>query len=126
VVVRSRIAATIGLLVSEPEVSVNAVLADCLAAKNRDLRRACRFVRPGEEAVLQPRGRGFLLVRAEKIAVTLVVVVFARLKGVEFLGKSFAQEGLEVLLCAPLGKAQRLVFGDIGVENPHGVERGLG
>ena len=119
------IPATIRLSVGEPEVKVHLVFADRLAAENRELRRTSCFIWSGEESVLQPWDRGFVLVCAEKIAETLVVIVFARLKNVEFLDKSFAQERPEGFLCPPLGKAQWLVSGDVGVENARGVERGL-
>ena len=111
---------------SEPEVSVNGFSPTVLLLRIETFDGFAASFGP-EKRPSSSRGvAGFYWFAAEKIAVTLVVVVFARLKGVEFLGKSFAQEGPEVLLCAPLGKAQRLVFGDIGVENAHGVERGLG
>jgi hypothetical protein len=95
-------AATVGLFVSEPERNVHAVFSDGLAAENRQLHWTCRFVWSGEKPFLQPWGRGFVLVCAENLAVTPVVIVFAGLEAVEFLNKSFAEEWPESLLCASL------------------------
>lgn len=117
--------ATVGLFVSEPEMNIHPVYSDGSAVENRELHRTCRFVRPGEQAILQPWSSGFELVCFEKIAVALVVVVCATLKVFELLDEPFAEEGPRGLLCAPLRNAQSSVFGDGRVENAYGGKRGL-
>ena len=61
----------------------------------------------------------------ENIAVTAVVIVVAGLESIELPNDSFAEEWPKGLLCLSLRNAYGLVSGDVGVEDTHGVKRGL-
>jgi len=90
VVVLGGLAATRGLFRSEPNVNIDAVLSDCSAAENREPYRSRRVVWSGEQSILQPWSRRFVLVCFQHVAEAPVVISVAGLKAVEFLGKSFA------------------------------------
>ena len=81
---------------------------------------------PENQAYLQPWGCGFVCVYLENCAVTPVIVVVADLQPVEFVDQSVAHQWPEGLPCAPPRDPKRPVSSDVGVEDTHRVERGLG